>query len=122
MVLRLNHLSGESFQLRLANTEDGAHLDVVANGFWEHGQNAYMLILMQKFLILSLLHTVQFLYHSATGVRSWRRKRNMKRESVKLSMGHFAINFFLHWMLCTNASSHYFPRNMDSHIIRPCTG
>ena len=37
----LQPLSGESFRLRSANTEDGARLDVVANGFWERGQNAY---------------------------------------------------------------------------------
>ena len=37
----LQPLSGESFQHRLAKVEDGARLDVVANGFWEHGQKAY---------------------------------------------------------------------------------
>ncbi|XP_065893485.1 uncharacterized protein [Dysidea avara] len=37
----LQPLSGESFRLRSANTENGARLDVVANGFWERGQNAY---------------------------------------------------------------------------------
>jgi len=37
----LQPLSGESFLHRSANVEDGAHLDVVANGFWERGQNAY---------------------------------------------------------------------------------
>jgi len=31
----LQPLSGESFQFRSANTEYGAHLDVLANGFWE---------------------------------------------------------------------------------------
>jgi len=36
----LQPLSGESFQLRSANTEDGVRLDVVTNGFWECGQNA----------------------------------------------------------------------------------
>ena len=34
----LQPLSGESFQHELANVEDEACLDVVANGFWEHGQ------------------------------------------------------------------------------------
>ena len=37
----LQPLSGESFQYRSANVEDGARLDVVANGFWERGQKAY---------------------------------------------------------------------------------
>jgi len=37
----LQQLSGESFQYRLANVEDGAHLDVAASGFWECGQKAY---------------------------------------------------------------------------------
>ena len=37
----LQPLSGESFQHRLANVEDGARLDVVANGFWKRGQKAY---------------------------------------------------------------------------------
>ena len=37
----LQPLSGESFQHKSANVEDGAHLDVVANGFWERGQKAY---------------------------------------------------------------------------------
>ena len=37
----LQPFSGESFQYRSANVEDGARLDVVANGFWERGQKAY---------------------------------------------------------------------------------
>ena len=34
-------LSGEFFQHRSATVEDGAPLDIVANGFWEHSQKAY---------------------------------------------------------------------------------
>ena len=37
----MQSLSGESFQLTSANTEDGVRLDAVANGFWECRQNAY---------------------------------------------------------------------------------
>ena len=37
----LQPLSGESFQYRSANIDDGTSLDVAANGFWERGQNAY---------------------------------------------------------------------------------
>ena len=63
----LQPLSGESFQHRLANVEDGARLDVVANGFWKRGQK---LILMSRHLILLLPHTVQYLYPSITGMRN----------------------------------------------------
>jgi len=37
----LQILSGELFQYKSANVEDGARLDVVADGFWEHGQKAF---------------------------------------------------------------------------------
>ena len=37
----LQPLTGESFQHRLANIEDGACLDVVVNGFWECGRGSY---------------------------------------------------------------------------------
>ena len=39
----LQPLSGESFQHRSANVEDGARLDVVANGFWERGQKVILI-------------------------------------------------------------------------------
>ena len=32
----LQPLTGEQFSYRSANVEDGAHLDVVAEGFWDH--------------------------------------------------------------------------------------
>jgi len=37
----LQPLSGESFQYKSANIEDGAHLDNAANDFSERGQKAY---------------------------------------------------------------------------------
>ena len=35
---QLQELTGEHLSLRTANTEDGAHLDVMARGFWENRQ------------------------------------------------------------------------------------
>ena len=35
--LSLQPLLGESFWHRLANVENGAHLDVASISFWEHG-------------------------------------------------------------------------------------
>ena len=37
----LQPLTGEQFSYRSANVEDGAHLDVVAEGFWDHRQKAF---------------------------------------------------------------------------------
>ena len=37
----LQELSGESFQLRSANTEDEAHVDIRASGFWTPAQEAF---------------------------------------------------------------------------------
>ena len=37
----LQPLTGEQFSYRSANVEDGARLDVVAEGFWDHRQKAY---------------------------------------------------------------------------------
>ena len=37
----LQPLTGEQLSYRSANIEDGAHLDVAAEGFWDHRQKAY---------------------------------------------------------------------------------
>ena len=37
----LQPLTGEQFSYRSANVEDGARLDVVADGFWDHRQKAF---------------------------------------------------------------------------------
>ena len=37
----LQPLTGEQLSYRSANVEDGARLDVVAEGFWDHRQKAY---------------------------------------------------------------------------------
>ena len=37
----LQPLTGERFSYRSANVEDGARLDVVAEGFWDHRQKTF---------------------------------------------------------------------------------
>ena len=37
----LQHLSGETFTYKTANTEPNARLDISARGFWTRGQRAY---------------------------------------------------------------------------------
>ena len=44
----LQPVTGEQFSYLSANVEDGSRVDVVAEGFWNQGQQAY---LMSKFLI-----------------------------------------------------------------------
>ena len=52
----LQPLTGEQFSYRSANVEDGAQLDVVAEGFWDRRQKAYFDV--KVFVLLHFLSVI----------------------------------------------------------------
>ena len=79
----LQPVSSEEFSLSTANTQDGARLDIVMNGFW--GEDQSVLLLTYVFSTHLLLLTTPVLYLHVTKSMKTSRKELMVNASEKMN-------------------------------------